>query len=156
MPIGSRLREERERLGLSQPSFAAIAGTTKQTVFSWESGKTAPDGYQLSALSGQGLDVLYVITGQRVQPSSMELNAEEQAHVAYLRQASPELRKASLRVLLAAGEAAAQPAQLTKKERVVSTHGGIAAGRDVKFGNSENSGGQSAKSHSGERGRSRA
>ena len=48
MPIGDRLRAEREALGLSQPKFAALAGTTKQTLFSWESGKTAPDGFQLS------------------------------------------------------------------------------------------------------------
>lgn len=65
MPLGERLREERERLGLSQPNFAAIAGTTKQTLFSWESGKTAPDGFLLAAYASAGVDVLYVVTGQR-------------------------------------------------------------------------------------------
>ena len=65
MPIGKRLREERERLGLSQPAFAAVAGTTKQTLFSWETGKTAPDGFQLAALAATGADVLYILTGQR-------------------------------------------------------------------------------------------
>lgn len=65
MGLGERLREERERLGLSQPNFAAIAGTTKQTLFSWESGKTAPDGFLLGAYASAGVDVLYVITGQR-------------------------------------------------------------------------------------------
>ncbi|BGE68171.1 helix-turn-helix transcriptional regulator [Pseudomonas aeruginosa] len=65
MPIGARLREERERLGLSQPRFAAIAGTTKQTLFSWETGKTAPDAFQIAALANAGVDVLYVLTGQR-------------------------------------------------------------------------------------------
>ena len=68
MPIGKRLREERERLGLSQPAFAAVAGTTKQTLFSWETGKTAPDGFQLAALATTGADVLYILTGQRSQP----------------------------------------------------------------------------------------
>lgn len=68
MTIGERLREERERLGLSQPKFAAIAETTKQTLFSWETGKTAPDGFQLSLLSAGGVDVLYVLTGSRSQP----------------------------------------------------------------------------------------
>ncbi|WP_225585368.1 helix-turn-helix domain-containing protein [Acidovorax sp. ACV01] len=63
MPIGKRLREERERLGLSQPAFAALAGTTKQTLFSWETGKTAPDGFQLAALATSGADVLYILTG---------------------------------------------------------------------------------------------
>ena len=65
MPIGERLREERERLGLSQPKFAELAGTTKQTLFSWESGKTAPDGFQMVAFSAAGVDVLYVLTGER-------------------------------------------------------------------------------------------
>ena len=70
MPIGKRLREERERLGLSQPAFAAVAGTTKQTLFSWETGKTAPDGFQLAALATTGTDVLYILTGQRAGGAS--------------------------------------------------------------------------------------
>ena len=70
MPIGKRLREERERLGLSQPAFAAVAGTTKQTLFSWETGKTAPDGFQLEALATAGADVLYILTGQRTGGAS--------------------------------------------------------------------------------------
>lgn len=69
MTIGVRLREERERLQLSQPKFAAIAGTTKQTLHSWESGKTAPDGFQLSALAAAGVDVLYVLTGHHAAPA---------------------------------------------------------------------------------------
>ena len=70
MSIGKRLREERERLGLSQPAFAAVAGTTKQTLFSWETGKTAPDGFQLAALATTGADVLYILTGQRTGGAS--------------------------------------------------------------------------------------
>lgn len=68
MSLGERLREERERLGLSQPKFAAIVGATKQTLFSWESGKTAPDGFQMEAFAAAGVDVLYVLTGQRSRP----------------------------------------------------------------------------------------
>lgn len=64
MTIGDRLREERTRLGLSQPKFAAVAGTTKQTLFSWESGKTAPDAFQLAQLAEIGMDALYVVTGK--------------------------------------------------------------------------------------------
>lgn len=77
MPIGQRLREERERLGMSQPNFAAIAGTTKQTLFSWETGKTAPDGFQIAALAAQGVDILYVLTGQR-SPSIPAADPAEQ------------------------------------------------------------------------------
>lgn len=81
MTIGARLREERERLGLSQPKFAALANTTKQTLFSWEQGKTAPDGFQIAALATAGVDILYVFTGQRSQPVSaaIELPARQRA-----------------------------------------------------------------------------
>ncbi len=65
MTLGERLREERKRLGLTQPELGDAAGTTKQTVFSWETGKSAPDGFQLSVLTNVGVDVLYVLTGQR-------------------------------------------------------------------------------------------
>jgi transcriptional regulator with XRE-family HTH domain len=64
MSLGERLRQERERLGLSQPKFAAIASTSKQTLFSWESGKTAPDGFQLAALRAAGVDISYVVAGE--------------------------------------------------------------------------------------------
>lgn len=104
MPIGKRLREERERLGLSQPLFAAHAGTTKQTLFSWETGKTAPDGFQLEALAAAGADVLYVITGQRaggVKPAPT-LTAEEETMLGYFRDASREVRRAALGALLGA------------------------------------------------------
>lgn len=66
MPIGDWLRDERKRLGLSQPAFAALAGTTKQTLFSWETGKTAPDAFQLAAFAAAGADVLYILTGQPI------------------------------------------------------------------------------------------
>ncbi len=65
MSIGERLKEERERIGMTQPAFAAVAKTTKQTLFSWESGKTAPDGFQMAAFSSAGVDVQYVLTGNR-------------------------------------------------------------------------------------------
>ena len=104
MPIGKRLREERERLGLSQPAFAAVAGTTKQTLFSWETGKTAPDGFQLAALATTGADVLYILTGQRaggVKPAPT-LTAEEETMLSYFRDASKEVRRAALGALLGA------------------------------------------------------
>ncbi|RKR66319.1 helix-turn-helix protein [Acidovorax sp. 94] len=104
MPIGKRLREERERLGLSQPAFAAVAGTSKQTLFSWETGKTAPDGFQLSALATAGADVLYILTGQRaggVKPAPT-LTADEETMLNYFRDASKEVRRAALGALLGA------------------------------------------------------
>ena len=106
MPIGKRLREERERLGLSQPAFAAVAGTTKQTLFSWETGKTAPDGFQLEALATAGADVLYILTGQRssAQPAH---DAAEQVLLDSYRRCKPDAKANLIQMaaLLSAGVA---------------------------------------------------
>ena len=104
MPIGKRLREERERLGLSQPALAAVAGTTKQTLFSWETGKTAPDGFQLAALATSGADVLYILTGER-NPSMPALDAAEQVLLESYRRCGAQARQNLIQTaaLLSAG-----------------------------------------------------
>lgn len=63
--IGERLKEERDRLGMTQPQFAEAAGAAKRTLIEWEKGATAPNAVQLSALDAIGVDVLYVVTGER-------------------------------------------------------------------------------------------
>lgn len=75
--INEHLKEERVRLGLNQPDFAAAAGAAKRTLIDWEKGATSPSAVQLSALSEIGVDVLYVLIGQRTNvPTSAHL-AEE-------------------------------------------------------------------------------
>jgi|GEM_PF-897723 len=63
--IGGRLREERERLGLSQTAFGALAGVQKQTQVNYEADKRRPDGDYLAAIAAKDVDVQYVITGRR-------------------------------------------------------------------------------------------
>lgn len=63
--IGARLKEERNRLKLTQPEFAAAAGAAKRTLIEWEKGETSPSAVQLSALRDIGVDVFYVLTGER-------------------------------------------------------------------------------------------
>ncbi|WP_180125648.1 helix-turn-helix domain-containing protein [Rhodoferax sp. BLA1] len=130
MSIGDRLRTERESLGLSQPKFAAIAGTTKQTLFSWESGKTAPDGFQLAALAVAGVNVGYVLTGEREGPAPEVLTAEERVMLDYFRQASPQVRKAALGALLSAGLPAIGNAMPSTITQTISAPvwGGVAGG----------------------------
>ncbi|MDD0812823.1 XRE family transcriptional regulator [Curvibacter sp. RS43] len=62
---GIRLRQERERLGFSQSDFAALVPVTRKTMFNWESGAGQVASEALGVWAGVGLDVLYVITGQR-------------------------------------------------------------------------------------------
>ena len=66
--IGERLKEERERLGYTQPVFAKAAGAAKRTLIEWEKGNTSTSAVQLSALMAIGVDVLYILTGQRSSP----------------------------------------------------------------------------------------
>lgn len=75
---GTRLRDERKRLRLNQTELASVAGATKQTLFSWEAGKTAPDALQLAALAAAGVDVMYVITGYPITDlrRAMQVNAD--------------------------------------------------------------------------------
>lgn len=65
MTIGQRLREERVRLKLTQPQFAALGGVEKGAQIRYESGKGSPSASHLAAAAERGLDVLYVITGRR-------------------------------------------------------------------------------------------
>lgn len=61
--IGSRLRQERERLGLSQKAFGEIGGVEANAQGKYESGERAPKADYLSRVAERGVDVLYVLTG---------------------------------------------------------------------------------------------
>lgn len=69
--IGTRLKAERERLGLTQSDFAQVAedagvpGATRQSQARYEKGLAAPSCPYLAALATAGVDVLYVLTGHR-------------------------------------------------------------------------------------------
>lgn len=132
MPIGKRLREERERLGLSQPAFAAVAGTSKQTLFSWETGKTAPDGFQLSALATAGADVLYILTGQHaggVKPAPT-LTADEETMLRLYKSASKDVRRAAIGALLGGAPEVFEGSQQIFHKAIK----GDVAGRDIVKG----------------------
>ncbi|NWB54120.1 helix-turn-helix domain-containing protein [Pseudomonas sp. F8002] len=61
--IGSRLRQERERLGLSQKTFGEIGGVEANAQGKYESGGRAPKADYLSRVAERGVDILYVLTG---------------------------------------------------------------------------------------------
>lgn len=74
-----RLRSERERLGLTQPQLAEIAGAAKRTVVDWEKGVSSPTGVQLARLAVAGIDVQFVLIGKRsLSPLGMEDEDVEQ------------------------------------------------------------------------------
>lgn len=77
MSIGRRLREERERLGFTQPDFARLAGASKGTQIQWEKDGTSPSALALNAFADAGADVLYILTGRRADGSGDGASAAE-------------------------------------------------------------------------------
>lgn len=63
--IASRLKEERARLKMTQPSVAEAGGVSKTTVVGYEAGTHPPDAVFLSRLVARDLDLSYVVTGER-------------------------------------------------------------------------------------------
>ncbi len=77
MFIGNRLREERERLGFTQTEFAALGGATKNSQYNYEKGGRSPDTAYLLGIAAHGVDILYVVTGERVPMKQDGLTVEE-------------------------------------------------------------------------------
>ena len=63
--LGSRLREERERLGMTQRVFGDIGGVEPNAQGKYESGERTPRLDYLAALAQRGVDALYVLSGAR-------------------------------------------------------------------------------------------
>lgn len=63
--FGKRLKEERERLGLSQEKFGAACGIGKTTQYLYERGERHPGTLYLDAAEKLGVDTHYVFTGTR-------------------------------------------------------------------------------------------
>lgn len=106
MSFFDRLREERERLGLSQAAMAAIAGTSLRSQSGWEKGRSSPSTEAYQAWAKIGLDVGYVITGiQSGQINSPMLTTDEQFLLDSYRASSVPVRNAALAVLLSGGQA---------------------------------------------------
>lgn len=104
MVLAERFRLERERLALTQPRVAELTGVGKTTVINWEKGLSAPTAVQLSALAEAGLDVLYVVTGQRSAGNAAH-DAAEQVLLDSYRRCNAQARQHLIQTaaLLAAG-----------------------------------------------------
>lgn len=99
MSICERLKEERLRLGYSQSAFAEIVGASKRTQIGWEQGRSSPSGDSFAIWASIGLDILYVLTGQRSMAVS-EQNPRERALLDNYRHCDEEDKKAIERVVL--------------------------------------------------------
>ncbi len=97
--FGQRLKEERARLGVTQPQLAELVGSAKRTVVDWEQEKSSPTAKQLMVMqSVGGIDITYLLTGVRTE--APKLTSEEALILEKYRQSSPEIRNKLLLLLL--------------------------------------------------------
>jgi transcriptional regulator with XRE-family HTH domain len=68
--IGERLREERNRLRLSQSALGAIGGVETNAQGNYESGTRSPRATYLEKIASAGIDINYVVTGYRTPDQS--------------------------------------------------------------------------------------
>jgi transcriptional regulator with XRE-family HTH domain len=130
MNLHERLKEERERLGFSQTKFAALADASKHAQINWEKGQASPNAAALAAWATVGLDVRYVVTGEREGPAPLALSAEEETLLGYFRDATKEVRRAALGALLGASAQSFEGSQQVFRKAVK----GDVAGRDIVKG----------------------
>lgn len=100
--ISDRLREERERLGLSQAAFAELGRVQRRAQANYEAGDRYPDALYLAGVAAGGADVLYILTGQR---SPAALTADELELLERFRAASLDGKMAALGALKGVTEA---------------------------------------------------
>ncbi|WP_304350095.1 helix-turn-helix domain-containing protein [Comamonas testosteroni] len=139
--IGDRLREERDALGKTQSDLAALAasmgvpGATRQSQAKYEKGLASPSAAYMAAMATAGIDVLYVLTGQRDGAATQTVDPAEQVLLNSYRLCKPDAKANLIQTaaLLSAGLApAASPKSSAKSVpssvkvgNLTSSHDGV-------------------------------
>jgi transcriptional regulator with XRE-family HTH domain len=74
MNIGARISSERKTLGYSQAAFAEQVSVSLSSQKRYEKDERAPDTAYLAAISKVGVDIGFVLTGERQPDLQTELN----------------------------------------------------------------------------------
>src|SRR3954468_8865683 len=106
MSFGSRLAEERKRLGLKQGKFAALVGTDVPKQSLYENDKRELRAPYLQRVAAARVDVGYVLTGRRSDDPLDEQSTDLLS--AYLT-LPPELQQALHRLVCDLGRQFGQP-----------------------------------------------
>ncbi|WP_339495380.1 helix-turn-helix domain-containing protein [Pseudomonas sp. RA_105y_Pfl2_P56] len=100
--IGSRLREERKKSGLTQDQIAEVLGISKRTQANYEAGSSdAPAWYLSKVMREPGFDVHYILSGQRTTATEASLSEVENLLVTQYRAITPGDQEAIRRFLKA-------------------------------------------------------
>ena len=96
--LGTRLKEERKRLSLSQHDFGAVGGVAENAQGHYERGDRLPKSDYLIAVGKIGTDVLYVLTGERRPIDAESLSNDEAVIVEHYRDLDSVDRKSVSRI----------------------------------------------------------
>lgn len=75
--FGNRLKTERERLGFTQAEFSQLGGVSERVQQRYEKEGSQPDLVYLGKVAALGVDILYVVTGQRTPKGTDTLGDDE-------------------------------------------------------------------------------
>lgn len=92
--FGERLRQERMRIGMQQVEMAEACEVSRKTLSVWEKGEQTPNTAVLALMARHGVDVLYVVTGQRTGESESTLSPAERELLQAWRHGSEKGRSA--------------------------------------------------------------
>lgn len=126
--IGLRLKEERERLNLSQTALAEIGGKKKLAQLKYEQGESSPTAAYLEAVRRVGIDVLYVVTGER---TSQHLEPDERELLNLFRAAPLAVKAAAIGALNGGVQAAPSRGKQVTIAVMANGSGAQAAGRNI-------------------------
>ncbi|MEB0090054.1 XRE family transcriptional regulator [Pseudomonas sp. CCI4.2] len=106
--VGERLREERERLRLTQTEFGALLRVSRGTQKNYELGANSLDLRYVAALEENGVDAGFVLTGRRSTPLGQLITAGEEELINQYRSIPDDDQKAIRRFLRAMADDAAK------------------------------------------------
>ena len=135
MGFSERLVEERNRLGLQQNEFADRVPVTPRSQRNYEKGEREPDASYLMAIAVIGVDVLYVLTGQRSKPVESRLSKQQQRLLKDYEDAGDEGRlliEGTARMAAKTGKATvSKPSSSVATQNFHGPVSGGVAGRDI-------------------------
>jgi len=114
--FGPRLREERERLGLTQRVFGDVGGVEPNAQGKYESGERTPRMDYLAAVAARGVDALYVLTGTPTPAPLDSLTTDEDRLLGAFRRLPADDQAAVWHLLSRlAGEAGEEPSLVIRR-----------------------------------------
>ncbi len=119
--FGQRLKDERKRLGLTQPEFAAVGGVEKGAQINYEQDKRFPGADYLIAVAALGVDTQYVLLGV---PSPNGLTEDESELLVGYRKLDLRAKARVLGVVEGASDTDTPPSA-PKGRANITIHGGV-------------------------------